>query len=112
METDWDFDPGGNRSAVAHGRQEVPRADRCQGGAVERMVAAAAMQDDLDGGAGGIEANPHQGLALLVELDGARRIGGRRRWMAETWLAFPDDCRSGKKTRGRLLGIVRRAEIR
>ena len=72
METNGDLDPGWNRPAVAHRRQKMPTADRRRGGTVERMVAAAAMQDDLDSGAGSIEADsPHQGPACWLSLDGA-----------------------------------------
>jgi hypothetical protein len=62
------------------------------------------VHHDLDGCALCIEAHVHQDFALLVELDGARRVDRRRRRMTIARFAFPHDGRYGQETRGGLLG--------
>ena len=111
MKTNRDLDPGRDRPAIARGRQEMPALHGRDGGAVEHLEAARPVQHDLDGRALRIEAHAHQDFALLVELDGARRVDGWRRRMTIARLAFPDDGRRRQETRGGLLGGAGTAEI-
>src|SRR3990167_10274995 len=91
VETNGNFDPGGDGAAAAHGGVEKPTMHGGEGRTVEQVEAAAAPQPDLGGRAVGLKAYAHHNLTLLAELDGARRIDRGPGGNAIAWLAFPHD---------------------
>ena len=109
METDGNFDRGGDRSSVAHRRQEVPAATAASAARSSRSKPLPRNKHDLDGRAVGVRRTRTKTSPCWF----ARwRAAGRRRRgrVAIARLAFPGDG-GGQEAAAACWRLGRRAEI-